>query len=244
MNKVARYPSKTISGSQADMDALEVGNGGMDDEECKTHMSIWALSASQLVIGTDSRKLSATSLSIYTNPAVLAVSQDPTVTGGRRLWRYFVPDVDQYGQGEISLWARTMNNSDVVVAMVNAGNNSRAMNTSLMELFEDEGGAMSDEAKMSYDVYDLWANRMSDDMASMVLSGTATEIDNMNTTMRWNATAMTYADGLNRTAPALMGKKIGNVVAMGTLTAQLPRHGTALLRLRSTGSSKKKRDEL
>ena len=72
MNKVARYPSKTIIGSQADMDALEVDNGGMDDEEYKTHMSIWALSASQLVMGTDIRKLSPSSLSIYTRPCSLS----------------------------------------------------------------------------------------------------------------------------------------------------------------------------
>ena len=245
MNKLARYPSKTIIGSQADMDALEVGNGGMDDEEYKTHMSIWALAASQLVMGTDIRKLSPSALSIYTCPAVLAVSQDPNVQSGQRHWRYFVNDTDQYGQGEISMWSRVMNNSDVVIALINAGNETRAMNTTLAEIFYDQGGAMSDEAKMSYDVYDLWGYRMSNEMASMVLNGSAPAIENANSTMRWNATAMSYAEGLNKTAPALLGKKIGSVPPMGTVTAQVPRHGTTFLRMRSTGMmSKRKRDEL
>ena len=244
MNKFARYPSKTIIGSQADLDALEVGNGGMTDNEYVTHMSIWALSASQLIMGTDIRKLDAKSLSIYSNPAVLAVNQDPTVGGGKRLWRYFVDDKDENGQGEIALWSRKMNNSDVVVAMVNAGSAPREMNTTLAELFINEGGKLAEEAQMDYDVYDLWANRMGDDEANMVLNGTAAEIDNANSTTRWNATATSYADGLNTTAPALMGKKIGSVPAMGTLTAQVPRHSTALLRLRSTSSGKRKRDEL
>ena len=244
MNKLARYPSKTIVGSQADLDALEVGNGGLDDEESKTHMSIWALAATQLIMGTDIRKLTPAALSIYTTPAVLAVNQDPTVRAGRRHWRYFVPDVDEYGQGEIALWSRVMNNSDVVVALVNAGNDSRVMNGSLAEIFSDEGGTRADEAQMDYDVYDLWGYRMDDDTARMVLNGTAPPIDNANATMRWNATAMSYAEGLNRTVPALMGKRVGSVPAGGDVTAQVPRHGTALLRLRATGSGKRKRDEL
>ena len=244
MNKLARYPSKTIKGSQADMDALEVGNGGMDDEEYKTHMSIWALAATQLIMGTDIRKLDAPSLSIYSNPAVLAVSQDPRVGGAKRHWRYFVDDVDEWGQGEIALWSRVMNNSDVVIALVNAGNNSREMNTSLAEIFYDQGGKKADKAKMGYDVYDLWGYRMDDAMGEMVLNGTAPLIDNANTTMRWNATETSYADGLNQTAPALMGKMIGSVPPMGTVTAQVPRHGTAFLRMRATGSGTRKRDEL
>ena len=137
-----------------------------------------------------------------------------------------------------------MNNSDVVIALVNAGNNSREMNGTLADIFVDEGGAKAEEAQMSYDIYDLWANRMDEEAANMVLNGTAMEIDNMNSTTRWNATAMSYAKGLNKTAPALMGQRIGSVQAMGSVTAQVPRHGTAFLRLRSTGSSKRKRDEL
>ena len=245
MNKMSRIVSKTHSGAQNDMDALEVGNGGMSDDEYLTHFSIWALEATPMIIGTDLRQLSAKSLSIYTNPAVIAVSQDPTVTAGQRHWRYFVDDKDEFGQGEISMWTRVMNNSDVVIAFVNAGNNSRRMSTTLAEAFRDEGGAMSDEASLNWDVYDLWGYRMDTEMANMILNGTAPEIDNTNSTNRWNATEMSYEEGLAMNATALMGKKIGSVAAMGTVDADVPRHGTALLRLRSTGmGSTRKRDEL
>ena len=98
-----RVVSKTQVGAQSDMDMLEIGNGGMDDDEYKTHMSIWALNASPLIMGTDIRKMTAESLSIYSNPAILAINQDPAVGAGQRHWRFYVEDKDEYGQGEISL---------------------------------------------------------------------------------------------------------------------------------------------
>ena len=244
MNKMARVVSKSQTGAFNDMDMLEVGNGGMTDDEYKVHMSMWALEASPLIIGTDIRSLSPSALSIYSNPAVLAVNQDPSAGAGNRIWRHTVPDVDEYGQGEISLWTRTMNNSDQIVALVNAGNKTRQMNASLADIFTDYGAANAKQVKMNYDVYDLWGYRMDNTTATNVLNGTAPEIDNMNSTARWNATATSYADGLMMNATALMGKKIGSVSAMGMVRAQVPRHGIALYRLRSTGMGAMAKDEL
>ena len=244
MNKMSRIVSKSQTGAFNDMDMLEVGNGGMTDDEYKVHMSMWALESSPLIIGTDIRSLSPSALSIYSNPAVLAVNQDPTANAGTRIWRHQVPDVDEYGQGEISLWTRTMNNTDQIVALVNAGNSSREMNASLADIFTDSGAARAKQAMMNYDVYDLWAYRMDNDTAAMVLNGTAPEIDIANSTSRWNATEMSYADGIMMNATALMGKKIGSVSALGTVSAQVPRHGIALYRMRSTGMGSMAKDEL
>ena len=137
-----------------------------------------------------------------------------------------------------------MNNSDVVVAFVNGGNSSREMNTSLAEIWHDWGGERSTKAKTEYDVYDLWGNRMSNEMATDVLNGTAPGINNMNETSRWNITEMSYADGLKANATALFGTKIGSVEPLGTFTAEVPRHGIGFFRFRSTGKMLRKRDEL
>jgi len=235
--------SKTQSGASSDMDMLEVGNGGQTDDEYKTHFSMWALNSSPLIMGTDIRNLTASALSIYSNPAAIALNQDPAVAAAVRRWRYFVDDKDQYDQGEISLWTRTLNNSDVAVAFVNAGNNSRTMNTTLAEIFFDQGAERSKQAMTSYDVYDLWAYRMDNMTATMVLNGTAGDIS-LNGTTRYNATAKSYAEGLAMEARALLGNKTGVVPPIGTLMAMVPRHGVGLFRLRAQWGGMRKRDEL
>ncbi|MCJ1399640.1 hypothetical protein MMC11_002842 [Xylographa trunciseda] len=243
MNKMASIQSKTQSGAESDMDMLEVGNGGQTDDEYKTHFSMWALNASPLIIGTDIRSMTPASLSIYSNPAVIALNQDSAVSAAVRHWRYYVSDVDEYGMGEISMWTRTLNNSDVAVALVNAGNNSRTMNATLAEIFFDNGAARSPEAKIGYDVYDLWGYRMDNATATNVLNGTSGPI-NGNSTTRYNSTAMSYADGLAMNSTALLGNRTGSVPPLGTLTAMVPRHGVGLFRLRAQPAGMKKRDEL
>ncbi|MCJ1386891.1 hypothetical protein MMC17_010019 [Xylographa soralifera] len=149
---------------------LKVGNGGQTYDEYKTHFCMWAHNASPLVIDSDIRSMTASSLSIYSNPAVIALNQDAAVSAAIRHWRYYVSDVDEYGMDEISMWTRAMNDSDVAVVLVNAGNMSREMNATLAEIFFDNGAARSSEAMMSNDVYDLWAYQMDNTTATNFLS--------------------------------------------------------------------------
>ncbi|MBM0224669.1 hypothetical protein [Micromonospora sp. ATA51] len=48
----------------------------MTDEEFRTQMTLWAAAAAPLVIGSDVRKLSQTSVDILTDPDMLAINQD------------------------------------------------------------------------------------------------------------------------------------------------------------------------
>ena len=59
-----------------DPDMLEIGNGHMSDDEYRTHMSLWALTASPLLAGNDIRSMSDTTKSILLNKEVIAVDQD------------------------------------------------------------------------------------------------------------------------------------------------------------------------
>ena len=201
------------------------------------------MNVSPLIMGTDIRKLTPSSLSIYSNPAIIALNQDPAVSAGIRAWRYYVPDVDSYGQGEISLWTRVLNNNDVVVAMVNAGNKEREMNATLSDIWYDYGAERSAQAMMGYDVYDLWANRMDNVTATSILNGTSAQVT-ANDKARYNATVMSYEDGLNQNATALFGAKVMTLEPAGVLKATVPRHGVGLYRLRANGVTIRKRDEL
>ena len=64
---------------------LEVGNGGMTDDEYVSHFSLWSISKAPLLIGCDVSKMSAATLSILTNPEVIAVNQDPLGVQGKKV---------------------------------------------------------------------------------------------------------------------------------------------------------------
>ena len=255
VNKLPYIQSKGQPGAWNDMDMLEVGNGGMTDEEQVTHFTMWALLKSPLIIGTNIPAMSPQALSIYSNPAVIAINQDPAGSQPKRNWRYYVNDTDQYGQGEIQLWTGSLANGDYVVCLLNAGSSPRSMNATLVDVFFDESSAGSvgpaPQLMQQWDVYDLWANRMPNETAMGILSNNSTIGSNytvsisMNSTTRYNATEMSYAKGLAMNATALFGSKVGSVPPMGTLTAEVAGHGVGLFRLRSQGTpSMRKRDEL
>jgi len=72
-------------GGWNDPDMLEVGNGGMTQDEEISHFSLWALIKSPLLIGCDITKLSQETLTILTNPEVIAVNQDPLGVQGHKI---------------------------------------------------------------------------------------------------------------------------------------------------------------
>lgn len=245
LNKIPAITSRTMSGYFNDMDGLEVGNGGQNDNEYVTHFSMWAINSSPLMIGTNIGTISPANLAILSNPAIIALNQDPSAGAAIRKWRYLV-DPDDYGQGEIALWTRVMKNGDTVIALLNAGNTTRMMNATMNDIFFDQrtAGAYKapPELSQTWDVYDLWANRMTDEEAQSIINGNATA---SNATTRYNATATSYAEGLKNNATQLYGSRVGSIEPSGTFSAEIPRHSVGIYRLRSQGSaSSRKRDEL
>ena len=63
-------------GAWNDPDMLEVGNGGMTDDEYRAHFSLWAIMAAPLIAGNDVRAMSAATRDLLTNREVIAVDQD------------------------------------------------------------------------------------------------------------------------------------------------------------------------
>ncbi len=59
-----------------DPDMLEIGNGSLTAVEKRTHMSMWAMMAAPLIIGTDLRIATPETLSILGNPGIIAIDQD------------------------------------------------------------------------------------------------------------------------------------------------------------------------
>jgi alpha-galactosidase len=92
-----------------DPDMLEVGNGGMTDEEYRVHMSLWCLLAAPLLAGNDLRNMSDATLAMLTNTEVIAVDQDPAARPVKRT----VQD------GNTEVWTRPLEDGSVAVALFN-----------------------------------------------------------------------------------------------------------------------------
>jgi alpha-galactosidase len=77
----------------ADPDMLQIGNGGLTEEECRTHFSLWAMLAAPLFAGNDLRNMSAETIAILTNEEIIAIDQDPLGITGHKVideWEFEV----------------------------------------------------------------------------------------------------------------------------------------------------------
>jgi alpha-galactosidase len=106
----ARHPEAAGPGHWNDPDYLGP-QLGMTDEEFRSQMALWSISAAPLVIGSDPRTLTASTLSTLQNPDVLAIDQDPL---GKQAVR-----VGPAGTAET--WVKPLANGSVAVALVNRG---------------------------------------------------------------------------------------------------------------------------
>jgi alpha-galactosidase len=93
-----------------DPDMLEIGNGHMTDDEYRTHMSLWALTAAPLLAGNDIRNMSDVTKSILLNKEVIAVDQDP-------LGKQASPAKN----GDMETWIKPLSDGSVAVGVVNLG---------------------------------------------------------------------------------------------------------------------------
>ena len=204
---------------------------------------MWAAVKSPLLIGNDLRTLSAKSLSILNNPAVIAINQDPEGRSVTRIRRDLDVAADKYGVGETHVWSGSLYGGDQVVILLNAGGEDKEMSATLAEIFIHDGPEGSaPQVKETWDIYDLWANRMAEDVAQKIVNAPVDEAVKLLKVANWyNATALSYKEGLKKGDERLLGKKIGRVEAGGSLTAAVKSHSAEMFRLKSVGSGGKRK---
>jgi len=122
-----------------DPDMLEIGNGGMNADEYRTHMSLWSILAAPLLAGNDLRSMTPEIASILMNREVIAVDQDKLGRQGRRAWK----------SGEQEIWVRELAAGDRAVAVFNRGTTPAAVKL--------DWSALGLAAPKS--VRDLWAHK-------------------------------------------------------------------------------------
>src|SRR5438477_12141673 len=90
-----------------DPDMLEVGNGGMTDDEYRTHMSLWSILAAPLLAGNDIRNMTPEIKSILMNNEVIAIDQDRAGIQGKRAWQ----------SGDQDIWVRELSGGSHAIAL-------------------------------------------------------------------------------------------------------------------------------
>jgi alpha-galactosidase len=135
-------------GGWNDLDMLVVGlkgkgqieGSGMSFLEYQTHMSMWVMACSPLMIGCDVRQLDADTASLLMNREVLDVNQDALGIPARRVKQ----------AGTCDLWTKRLADESVAVSVINRG--SRLENLAVRA--RDIG--MFDTPKLARD---LWAGK-------------------------------------------------------------------------------------
>ncbi|GAA4558257.1 NPCBM/NEW2 domain-containing protein [Planotetraspora kaengkrachanensis] len=114
----ARHPEVAGPGHFNDPDYLGP-EMGMTDEEFRTQMTLWSVAAAPLVIGSDVRKLSQTSVDILTDPDVVAIDQDAAGVQAVRVGP----------AGTTETWVKRLADGDRAVVLLNRGDSSKTLTT-------------------------------------------------------------------------------------------------------------------
>jgi alpha-galactosidase len=118
---VAKYAKP---GAWNDPDMLEIGNGGLTPTEDTSHFAMWCMLAAPLFVGTDISKLPAASVSLLTNPELVAIDQDSL---GHEAQIVSNPN-------GIQIWVRPLTGGSYAVALFNTNSSASSMSATLAVL--------------------------------------------------------------------------------------------------------------
>jgi alpha-galactosidase len=120
---------------------LEVGNGGMTDEEYRTHFSLWAILAAPLIAGNDLRNMRPEIHDILSNKEVIAVDQDALGSQGERVAK----------NGDLEVWAKQLKDGSRAVVLLNRSGAEQQISVSWEDLAYPNS--------LSAFVRDLWQHK-------------------------------------------------------------------------------------
>jgi alpha-galactosidase len=140
LDQSGQHATVARPGAWNDPDMLEIGNGGMTDDEYRAHLSLWAIMAAPLIAGNDVRTMSAATKAVLLNPEVIAVDQDSLGAQGILVWE---------PQPELQVWAKPLRDGSRAVALLN-----RSSKADTITAYFSRVGLHTDSAR----VRDLWSH--------------------------------------------------------------------------------------
>jgi hypothetical protein len=169
---------------------------GMTSAEAQSQFSMWAMLAAPLILGSDPRVLSSTSISMLKNASVIAVDQDSLGAQGTLL--------SQSGSGQV--WGKPLAGGARAVALFNRGTSPLQITTS--------ASAVGLPGAADYQLQDLWSGETS------TTSGTITALVPAHAVALYRVTSEPSATLTVRLAGSDSGTVTGsNITCPGTCTA-------------------------
>jgi len=126
-------------GGWNDPDMLEIGNKNFDEDESKTHLSLWSILAAPLLAGNDLTKMSRSTTAILTNAEVIQVDQDAGGVQGRRINQ----------TGPLEIWMKPLSDGSKAVGLFNTDWGAMPMTVNFRDIGLGPSAA----------VRDLWAHK-------------------------------------------------------------------------------------
>jgi alpha-galactosidase len=148
--------------AHSDADMLEIGNGGLNHEQERSHFALWVAMKSPLLIGADLTKISPASVDIMKTKQLLAFHQDDKfgkpATPFRWNWQYDLDNPPAYWAGQFS--------GGTMLWLFNSSPKAKDMSVSLSEI------PTLPTAK-SYKIIDAWTG----DNYQCVLAGSVIRLN-------------------------------------------------------------------
>jgi alpha-galactosidase len=113
---------------------------GMSSAEAQAQLSMWAIVAAPLILGSDPRALSPATITMLANPQVIAIDQDALGTQGKLIQQ------DGFGQ----VWVKPLTGGARAVALLNRGASALRITTN--------ASAIGLPPAKAYRLEDLWAH--------------------------------------------------------------------------------------
>jgi alpha-galactosidase len=134
-----------------DPDMLEVGNGGMTDEEYRTHFSLWCMLAAPLMAGNDLKTMSDETLAILTNREMIAINQD---TLGKQAFCF-------RDNGDYEIWVKKLAGDERAVCLLNRSDEKKSVEVDFRVLLaaNDDYWKISPGDLKNYTIRDVWEHR-------------------------------------------------------------------------------------
>ncbi len=103
--------SYSNAGHWNDPDMLEVGNGGMTNDEYQTHFTLWSMLRAPLLAGNDIRSMNQETKDILLNTEVIAIDQDAAALAAKQVSL----------EGTSQVMARPLKDKSTAIALFNRG---------------------------------------------------------------------------------------------------------------------------
>ncbi|WP_044956885.1 glycoside hydrolase family 27 protein [Butyrivibrio sp. LC3010] len=149
-----------------DPDMLMIGMNGLDEVQCRTHMTMWCMMNSPLMLGMDLRRVSANDwmYNIIANKDMISLNQDALGIQAKRIFSTLAekePDKEYIRDiNRIDVLAKPLSNGDFALSFINVSEEGK--NEKISVSIEDIIGYFGEKITRadSYSVKNLWTKEV------------------------------------------------------------------------------------